>query len=380
MQSPNSFWRKLASIVILFAILLPPAGGMAAKNTSAATANVIVTGDVMCLAGQLSAAKTSKGWNFKPVFSLVKPIFDKADYVVGNLETVVAGAKAGVTQFNQKGNPKINAPVEFADALKYAGFDFMVTANNHSMDKGESGLKATLKTLDKRGIKHAGTYASKNQRNKTPIVTVKGIKIAVLGYTQFINSGTPSIPKAKRGYLVNRMDLNTIKKDIAAVKKRGAEFVIVYAHWGNENTTRLTSFQKSAAKSIAKAGADAVIGSHPHVVQKMEYVKVGKKKVLVAYSLGNLVSSMARNTNKDSLLLNLQIKRDKKGKVTLNKATYLCTTTANNGSKRWCILPSRLCMQQSKFSKLKSTLSASAKRTKKVAGSKVSEVTRFPYM
>jgi len=370
---------------ILAGILLCICPSFAAESVvalPASGANIVVTGDIMCLASQLSAAKVSGGWDFHYVFSMIQPILQNADFAIGNLETPVAGAEKGVTAYNQAGNPILNAPEEFVDAVADAGFDMVVTANNHSFDKGAYGLKNTLRLLNEKGIYHAGTYTSYYMQDNTPIVRINDISVAVLSYTQFVNTGTEAYKNSGESYSLNLIDVEAIHSDIEAVRARHADFVIVYVHWGTENTRTLTKYQQETAKAIAEAGADVIIGSHPHVVQAVQFLPVldesgGEKQVLVAYSLGNLVSSMPREINKDSLILNLSIERAEDGSMCLKEASYLCTTTASLKGKGFAILPSRLCIEK-KISA--STMKASIARTIEAVGGEINETALFSFV
>lgn len=366
--------KSICRLTILFlslVLLLAPRGvALADTMPKDDSAHIVATGDIMCIAGQLSAAQVSGGWNFDYVFADIAPVLQGADYAIGNLETVVAGKEAGVTAFNQPGSPVINAPDEFADAVQKAGFDMVAMANNHCFDKGEEGVIKTLNAMAKRGVFRSGTYAYDSERPYMPIVSIKGMRVAFLSYTKPINRGR-SLLEGELSYMVNLLTPEKVEQDIATVKERGADFVVVYTHWGKENTSELTAFQTETAQAIADAGADVIIGSHPHVVQGVEYLDgPDGKKVLVCYSLGNLVSSMGKvPENRDSFLLHLEICRDEKGDVILKNADYMCTSTGERKGKRFAIRCSRA-----------SGFDQSADRTVKTLGNAIPEVTKFDFM
>ncbi|MBQ9942687.1 MAG: CapA family protein [Christensenellaceae bacterium] len=385
----NSFFshkkHRVAALLLALVLCLCPLTALAAEESTEDDLHIIAVGDVMCLAGQLSAARVSGGYNFRPVFSQVKPIFDEADLVIGNLETVVHHAP--YTAANQGGNPKLIAPEAFIDAAKFAGFDFFATANNHSMDRGVEGLLSTIEVLDRKGIPHAGTYASAEERANTPILSVDGTKIAILSYTQLINGGTPRITE---DYLVNynrfiadtiEEDKRTVEADIAAVKERGAELVLVYIHWGTENTTVLTSRQTETAQFLADAGADVILGSHPHVLQGSEYLtSADGRQVFVSYSLGNFVSSMPRATNLDNMLLHITVSRDAQGKAYVKAIDYMSTQTGNVSGNRWSVIPCELGQQNDAFSSQHRSMARSAERTKETVGTAIEPKARFAFM
>ncbi len=326
--------KTLISFMLTALLLCAPATAQATPTS----ADITIVGDIMCLAGQLSAARVLGGWDFNPAFSQVSKIFYASDYTIGNLETVIAGEEMGVTARNQIGMPVINAPYQFADALALAGIDCLATANNHSMDLGVLGIEKTLRALDERGILHTGTALCPNPA--PCIADVNGIKLGFLSYTQFINKSAPSIPSDKP-YLVNKKPSDEkLSADIAKLRGAGAEFIIVFMHWGRENEATLTDYQKSAALAIVNAGADAIIGSHPHILQKAQWLsRADGRKVPVLYSMGNFISSMSGPGNRDGIILNLRITKNIVGRVSLARASYIATTMGTLGDKSWCVLP-----------------------------------------
>ncbi len=338
-------------------------------------ANLVFSGDIMCLAGQLSTAKTNDGWDFSYAFSGITPVLQGADFAIGNLEVPLAGAEKGVTAYHQEGNPILNAPDEFINAIAEAGFDMLVTANNHSFDMGDEGYLRTISQLDRRGLYHSGTYASEYARQNTPIIEVNGISIAILSYTQFVNTGTETYKKSDALYKLNLIDLEQIKKDIAAVKARCADFIILYVHWGTENTNTPNSYQKETAKILAELGADAIIGSHSHTVQPAEYLSTSDgRRVFVIYSMGNLISSMPRDINQDTLLLNLHLSKTNDS-TSLKNVSYMCITGGSLEGKQFAALPSRLTLQEGKqISRMK----ASIDRINAILGN-LTEETCFSY-
>ncbi len=130
------------------------------------TVSLAVVGDLMCHSQQFKLAKKDSVYDFNPTFAPVKMYLEDADFTFGNLETVTAGSAANFT-----GYPMFNTPVEYLDALKNVGFDVLTTANNHSLDRGFSGVEKTISALDQRGILHTGTARSIKERNQSLILT-----------------------------------------------------------------------------------------------------------------------------------------------------------------------------------------------------------------
>lgn len=319
---------------------------------------IVVAGDLMCLNAQLNAARKDGEYKFYYCFSEIKNKISAADLAIGNLETLVAqGYK--YTQASQPGNPKINAPESYLSAVVDCGFDVLVNANNHIYDRKSDGINKTVSVLDKYAVKHTGAYAEGQAR--IPLIEdVKGIKVAVLSYTDHINGHINTD-------LADKYSEKLVKSDIDAVKAGGADFIIVYMHWGTENTHKVNKEQRKMAAFVANTGADIIIGSHPHCTQGADNIKTEHGVVPVFYSLGNLVSSMGRTINGDSALVNMTLEKDAVTGVTaLVSLTYTATLCSSTEAGRYVILPAGLgSIAQS--NKVKA-LEASRRRTVDVIG------------
>lgn len=372
------FTRNLIIICLVFGLaffFMPMAASSDDEQIS--EANVVVAGDLLCLAGQLSAAKNGSSWNFDYVFKNISPIIKSADFSIANLETSVGGKEMGVTKYNQEGNPIINAPVEFLDSVKKAGFQYLVTANNHSFDLKDEGREKTIKILDRYGFYHGGTYLSEYYRDNISIVRVNGISIAILPYTQMVNTGTEAYKKTGKMYKLNLIDFDLIEKDIKEARRRNADIVLLYVHWGKENVQTANAYQKETARKLAELGADVIIGSHSHTVQPAEFIDTPDgRKVFVIYSMGNFISSMARDINQDALLLNLHMTK-KDGKSYIDKITYMCITNGMEGGKLYAALPSRIMIEKGRQV---SKMNGSINRTLAVINGVIDEVDCFDYV
>ncbi|MFD0958891.1 CapA family protein [Paenibacillus chungangensis] len=268
----------------------------------------IGVGDVMSHTPQLPGAydAASKTYNFDPYFAGVKPILEKGDWVMANLETPIAGASFGYT-----GYPTFNAPVELAEALNNAGFNLLSTANNHSLDKGEKGLLATLDNLRELGMQHIGTAASQEEADTLVISEKNGIKMGLLAYTYGTN-GIP-VPEGKP-YLVALIDEEKIKEDIHRLRSSGVDLITVALHFGSEYQTQPNEAQKTLARSLAAAGADIIAGSHPHVVQPYEIVDAfdeegRKRQSLIIYSMGNFISNQRGDWKDYGVIFKVHIRK-----------------------------------------------------------------------
>ena len=230
-------------------------------------ARIAFTGDLMVHEAQLQAAYNSvnDSHTFESCFEQIAPRLKDADYTVGNLETTLAGPGAGYT-----GYPAFNTPDAFAMALKHTGFNFLSTANNHAGDRGEAGILRTIDVLDAVGLEHAGTYASKEDQEHIFIKEFNGIRFAFLAYTYGSNNAT--LPQNKP-YLLNMLDESLVRRQIGQAREQGADVVIVLPHMGVEYGETPDPFYSGLAERLCKYGADAVMISHPHVLQPVEVLE-----------------------------------------------------------------------------------------------------------
>jgi poly-gamma-glutamate synthesis protein (capsule biosynthesis protein) len=308
---------------------------------SSVTISISVVGDLMCHSPQFEYAKVGKdSFDFSPVYRNVKKYLEFSDFTFGNLETVTAGKENG----GYTGYPKFNTPASYISALKDVGFDLVVTANNHSLDRSEMGILKTIDEINSRNLNYVGTFKSQHDRDSIRIFDIKGIRVAVLAYSYGTN-GNP-IPKGKN-YLINLIDYNLIEKDIQSAKIDGAELVLVHFHFGEEYKREPVQFQKDVVNKTIELGADIIIGGHPHVLQPVNFYKTNNAKLdsgFVAYSMGNFFSNQQARYKDAGMILTLNIKKDFiKNKININEVNYLPTWVfkgnTTNG-KEYLILPS----------------------------------------
>lgn len=246
--------------------------------------SLLFAGDIMGHDSQIASAfdEATKTYDYTSCLAYMKPYLESADIAFGNLEVTLAGPP-------YKGYPRFSSPDALAVALKAAGFDVLVTANNHSVDRGRKGIERTIRVLDSLGIPHTGTFPDEVSRlNEYPLILAKnGFTLALLNYTY----GTNGIPVPKPG-MVNLIDTAQIRKDIHKAKQVQPDAIIAFMHWGNEYQSLPSKQQRQLADFCFQQGADLVIGSHPHVLQPMEWRK--EKNQFIVYSLGNFVSGQRK--------------------------------------------------------------------------------------
>ncbi|WP_040208948.1 CapA family protein [Neobacillus jeddahensis] len=239
-------------------------------------------GDILIHSPVYQDAYNGANYDFSPMFENVKPLLEKPDVLTANQESMLGGLELGLS-----GYPMFNSPYEVADALKAAGVDIVSTANNHTLDRGEKGIRSESTYLDGIGLPHVGSFTDEKDRQTLRIMEKNGIKIAFLAYTYGTN-GIP-VPKGK-DFLVNLIDREKMKNEIHRAKTK-ADVVVMSIHWGNEYQRIPTNDQKDLAKYLANEGVDIIFGSHPHVLQPMDWINTSTgEKSFVIYSLGNFIS------------------------------------------------------------------------------------------
>ncbi|MFO7932480.1 MAG: CapA family protein [Bacteroidales bacterium] len=272
---------------------------------------IIFTGDIMGHDSQIASALAAggDGYDYRSCFRYLQPYFSEADLVIGNLEVTLAGPP-------YRGYPRFSSPDELADALLEAGFDILITANNHALDRGDDGLVRTLHQLDRRGILHTGTFSDSAGRQRYyPLLLEKnGIRIALLNYTYGTNGLKSDHPVA-----VNYIDTAQIREDLGKASLAEPDMVLLTLHWGTEYERLENSIQRRLARFALDHGADAVIGSHPHVVQP---VKGEGKGNLVVYSLGNFISNQRPRYRNGGIAFEMELVK-KSGNTRIVRHAYL---------------------------------------------------------
>lgn len=258
-------------------------------------------GDLMQHQAQLDAARQPDGgYDYRPCFAHVRPLLSAPDLTVGNLEVTLGGAP-------YRGYPAFSAPDAYAEAIRDAGVDILLTANNHCLDRGRRGLLRTLSALDSLHIPSLGTYRDSLDRlHRYPLLVAKnGFRIAFLAYTYGTNGLRPT-----GGTLVNYIDRDRMLRDIHRARALRPDVIIACLHWGEEYRTLPNDAQRDLADWLLSHGVDHIIGAHPHVLQPLELRKdsLGRKHV-VAYSLGNFLSNMSAPDTDGGALLTFTLEK-----------------------------------------------------------------------
>jgi len=293
-------------------------------------------GDVMGHSPQINSAYDSatKTFNYDSVFSRVKSVFSLADYIIANLEVTLAGEP-------YKGYPQFSSPDELVDGLVNSGVNVIVNANNHSVDRGGSGIKRTIEVLNAKGIPHTGTFLDSIDRvTHNPLIVEKyGIKLALLNYTYGTNGLVVPAP-----YIVNYIDTLKMGQDINTAKSLGVDDIVVFIHWGNEYERTPSTAQRWLAGWLHGKGVRIVIGSHPHVIQRMEatFDTDSTNGNVTVYSLGNFVSNQRKRYCDGGVLAYLELAKPDSGQSKIVNAGYIpvwVRTPYKNGRKKYQVLP-----------------------------------------
>ena len=285
------------------------------------TMSVIVIGDMMMHSRQLQ-------YDYNEFLLPIKQYLWEADLAIANMEFTLAGEP-------YSGYPSFSAPDGFACHATDCGIDIFLAANNHIMDKGESGIKRTIAKYDEmkcgKLLAYTGIAADEFQEaeNYPLMVMLKGIKLALVNFTYGTNNAIEK-PWPK----VNIIDKDDILKAIGRAKDKDADFIIALPHWGIEYQLKHSPAQEELAQWLAENGVDIIIGSHPHVVQdSTTIITQDGRKVPVFYSIGNAISNMSATNTRLELAVSINIARNSEGKAELIEPSVKFL---------WCTLPGKL--------------------------------------
>jgi poly-gamma-glutamate synthesis protein (capsule biosynthesis protein) len=319
-------------IIIALALLQE---GLKSQEVDTLRLSLVFAGDIMGHDEQIAGAwePDHKVYNYEPTFRYVKPFIEQADIAIGNLEVTLAGPP-------YKGYPQFSSPDALALAARDAGFDVFIQANNHALDRGQRGFKRTLNLLDSLQIIHTGTFADDlDRRQKYPLILEKnGIRIALLNYTYGTNGITIPGP-----FIINRIDTVQIIKDLDKARTAKPDYIIVTLHWGEEYQRFENRQQQKLASFILLNGADAIIGSHPHVVQPARLYPGtdSAKDKIVVFSMGNFVSNQRAQYKDGGIIADLHLVKYA-GHTSVERFTYLPTWVYREdlpGKSNFYILP-----------------------------------------
>lgn len=347
------------------------------------TIKLTFVGDVMCQKSFLDAFRQNGHFAFDSAFAKIKKMLEQADFACANLETPISFNNTNLTGelYN------FNSPLEFADSVKKAGFNFVATANNHCLDRGVDGIASTVKSLDSVGLFHTGVFSNKNQ-DRSILLDVQGVKVGFLSYTygtnafnnnnylrwsehwkvNLLQSQELSNPisrycfhhgggRASRIYNKVRKLLSCknygcqvyerkecdwfqrrrIKADIQTMKKAGADIIVFYLHIGGQYNEKETDRTLKTAEFLSKQGVNIIVGSHEHVVHGSSNKQMSENSV-ETYSLGNFLDTTGVTTppfdkmSEYSIAWHVYIEKQSKR---ISKTSYtICKTVLQEGENQ----------------------------------------------
>lgn len=298
------------------------------ETSRAASAKLSIVGDILCGNDMIEDAKDAdNNYNFDNMFQNVKEYTQNADIAVGTLET-------NFTSNSYSGSGKYNSPIQFLTAVKDTGIDMVSLAHNHELDYGTSGLTDTINAVQDKKLSITGIKNNSENNDKDftgNIKNVKGIKIAFLGYTYGLSNENELSDEEKAS--ANIYSEDKVSKDIAYAKEN-SNYIIVIMHWGDVNNSNISQWQENAKNYLVDNGVDMILGSHPSVIEPMQVIQnKDGKNVLVAYSLGNYISSLKYDNADVELILNIQLyKKADEEKASLQKVDYTPIYVLDNGT------------------------------------------------
>lgn len=294
-------------------------------------ARILAVGDLLMHTPLVFSSQIGENqWDFKPLFEPVRPWLEGADLAIANLETTLTGDR-----YPWAGYPSFNTPPELARDAMATGIDVFTHANNHSLDYGEYGLKQTSDALDRLGVPHTGTSRTPEEREQILVVQVAPtIRMAILAYTY----GTNGIP-LPHPYSVNMLDPERIPADIRRARALpGVDLVAVALHFGDEYARQPSDEQEHYVQLTLQAGADIILGDHPHVIQKIETRQVVDKfgrdrRRAVIFSLGNFISNQVGLQREAGLMLIIDLQKDREI-TTIDQVSFLPTWVHTYGTAK----------------------------------------------
>lgn len=354
-KQSKSLKRNVAISIVLFCLVVGGVGawwllkspGKTAENQQQPVKNIqepvkveipslrfSAMGDMLAHDSVVNNAKTEGSYDFKQYFTRVQNMYKDSDVVFCNPETPAAGAAFGVS-----GYPTFNAPTEFARDLNSTGCNLINLATNHIYDKGQIALDATLSTWENLQIL-AVSGANRNadeQQNSVKYFTKNDIKVAFVAFADFSNNR--SIPGSSFNTYHNRELVTSLLSEA----RKNADLVIVSAHWGTEDSNVVNQDQIAATDLFASLGVDVIIGTGPHVLQKVSYVsRPDGNKTLVWYSIGNMLSSQLNANQLTGGVAGFTVEKVD-GKINIKDLTFQSTfmsydwTTADRAAGRLAV-------------------------------------------
>lgn len=313
------------------------ADGRPARATILAAGDFVIHDNLIKSASdEAEKAGSALDCDFSPMLEPIRSALSAADFTVVNVD----GVFLGNAEKPYGGYPRFNTPPSLLNALKGAGVDMLTMANNHALDFWYDGLKASLDRVDDAGLMHIGAARTREERNTPAIVDVCGIRFGFLNYTTYLNGidRYAGLDPDAMDFGICAESNSDFDADVRKLREEGAEIVVCFMHWGTEYRETPDSKQLQTGKKLVYAGVDVIVGGHPHVVQRADWLtgtnQFGEKqRTLCVYSLGNFLSGQRKSGRDGGILFEFTAERDESGCVSVTDARYVSTWVWQQGSE-----------------------------------------------
>ncbi len=295
------------------------------KAVESDTALISCTGDLMCEPRMTNAYRYGDSFFFQPLFKYVRGIFKASDFCIGNLETTLSEATPYAGDYHAIGDQwHCNGPACYLGAVRYAGFDALVTANNHNCDSGISGLWETLRNIDIYGFMRTGSYLE-SDKERVLFVKICGMKLAILSYANRYNGiDEENLTKEGIDTCLNYFTKEKCIREVEYARQKGAEFILCYQHWGRDYVMEPNEQQVAILEELRDCGVDYIVGSHTHCLQSHDVaVSSTGRETPMMWSMGNFVTNERKELCKHTGILQLTLKR-KNGKIDVKEQFIPC--------------------------------------------------------
>lgn len=301
------------------------------------TVTLAFIGDVMQHKRQLQSARVqgadtllSESYDYSSYYKYTGKILSRADFAVANMEFV-----CGLPPYT--GYPSFSAPASLAQETLEGGIDLFLCANNHIFDKGQKGYQKTIETYKTLGAEYTGVYSDPDEMERTSpyIAEIKGVKVAFINFTYGTNLAAGKA-------IVQRMDTLSVSRSIERARADGAQFIIALPHWGVEYSILPSPQQKHWEEYLYSRGVNAIIGTHPHVVQPINVIRSAEGEIehVTAYSLGNYISNMsAKNTQIGFIFVLKLVKEGEKCRIVSGEPVWLWCSRGGRFEKNYTTFP-----------------------------------------
>lgn len=298
------------------------------------TVKIGAIGDILIHDTVYEDAFLNPGYDFKPMLSHVRQFLLEPDLLLANQETLLGGEEIGLSSY-----PMFNSPVEVGDALIDAGVDIVSNANNHSLDRSEKGVLASLSNMEASGLPYVGSFKDDADKQELRILNKNGVRVSYLSYTY----GTNGIPvPIGKDHLVNLIDREAMKAEIHRARTE-SDIIVMSIHWGNEYQRFPTIDQKELAQFLVDEGVDIIFGHHPHVLQPMEWLNAADgRKAFVVYSLGNFLSGQMWDYKDIGGLATIEVTKTitpEGDKIVLQNPEFLPTFVSSSRQSNYRVVP-----------------------------------------